>query len=296
MPTISLLPVFLATAAAATAVMGLAWLWSVLRKDAGVVDIMFGLGLIAIAAVALLQGQASGPRKLLLPILVGLWGLRLTLYVGWRNLIVGLPPGGELGEKEDRRYRAMRRKAGASFVWKSFFTVFMRRALIMWAISMPLQVSLATTGRRDLFWLDYLGFAVFGLGLALECVADWQLGNFRINPGSHGQVLTTGIWRYTRHPNYLGEAMVWWGLFLVAAGAGQAVFYTAFAPLLVTFLLVKVSGIPAIEEGMAARRPPYRAYAERTSAFLPWLPTDHQGATAREDAPDAARLQGARAS
>lgn len=272
MPGQSLIPILISSAALVTLLMLLAWGVSVARKDVGVVDVVWGLGFVLVAAAAYLLGDASGPRRMLLPALVGLWGLRLSGYLAWRNLVVGMHPGGELNLTEDRRYAAMRRKHGPRFWWVSLFTVFGLQGALLWFISLPLQVMQAIPGRTDLGWVDYLGALIFFVGLFFETIGDWQLLHFRMNPGSHGQVLNTGLWRYSRHPNYFGDFAAWWGMFLVAAGSGLGVVATVLSPLLMTLLLLKVSGVALTERNIVERRPRYRQYIDSTSAFLPWFP------------------------
>ena len=272
MPGDSLLPVLLSSAGAIALLMFATWIWSVVRKDAGVVDIAWGLGFVVVAAVAYLQGEAAGPRRLLLPALVTLWGLRLSAFLAWRNLVAQMYPGGELNLKEDRRYGAMRRKHGERFWWVSLFTVFGVQGALLFFISLPLQVMQAIPGRTDLGWVDYLGVLVFLGGLFFETVGDIQLLNFRLNPGSHGQVLNTGLWRFSRHPNYFGDSTAWWGMFIVAASSGLGVVATVLSPILLTVMLLKVSGVALTERNIVERRPKYKQYIESTSAFLPWLP------------------------
>ena len=268
----SLPQIMVGSALGLTLLMTAAWAWSVKRKDAGVVDVFWGISFILVAAVSVVLGDAQGPRSLLLPLLVGIWGLRLSGYLAWRNLVAHLHPGGDMGELEDRRYRAMRTQHGKSFWWVSYFRVFALQAALVWFISLPIQLMHAIPGRTDLFWMDYLGLALFALGLFFEAVGDWQLGTFRLNPGSHGEVLKTGLWRYTRHPNYFGDFMVWWGLFVVAAASGAPVTYAVLSPLLMTLLLLKVSGVALTERNIVGRRPRYREYIETTSAFFPLPP------------------------
>lgn len=272
----SLIQILVASAGILGVMMTAAWAWSLARKDAGVVDIFWGLGFIAVAVVSLVLGDAQGPRSMLIPLLVGIWGIRLSAYIGWRNLIAHLHPGGDTGEKEDRRYRAMRAQHGKRFWWVSLFRIFLLQGALIWFISVPVQVMQSIPGRTDLFWLDYLGATVFLTGLFFESVGDWQLANFRLNPGSHGEVLRTGLWHYTRHPNYFGDFLVWWGLFAIAAASGQAVLYAVAAPVLMSILLVKVSGVALTERNIVKRRPRYLEYAESTSAFFPMPPRERK--------------------
>ncbi|MCB9780395.1 MAG: DUF1295 domain-containing protein [Alphaproteobacteria bacterium] len=275
--------------------MVLAWVWSINRKDAGVVDIFWGLGFVVVAWVAHQTGDASGARKWLLPMLATLWGLRLSVYLAWRNLVAELHPGNDLGEKEDRRYRLMRRKHGSRFWWVSLITVFGLQGGIMFLVSLPLQLAQTVPGRSALDWHDYVGTLLVLVGIAFEAVGDWQLSAFRGNPGSHGQVLNTGLWRYTRHPNYFGDFLVWWGLWTVASGAGQGALLTVFSPLLMTILLLRVSGVALTERDIEKRRPAYRDYIARTSAFIPWFPKRRAAASDEQPARDESRTRPASA-
>lgn len=268
MPGDSLLPALATTAAAIGALMFLAWAWSIRRRDTGVVELVWPVGLVAAAAIGLFLGEASGPRKLLVPALVGLWGARLFLFLVWRNLVAELHPGADLNEREDRRRRVQRRKAGQHFWWQSLFSVFGARGAALFLVALPVVVFQTIPGRTDLNWHDYLGVVLVLLGLGLETVADGQLFNFKMNPGSHGQVLTSGLWRYSRHPNYFGEFLVGWGLWTVALGSGQVMLATIVAPITLTLLLLRFNGIAALEAEQARTRPAYSRYAARTSAFL----------------------------
>ncbi|RME22188.1 MAG: DUF1295 domain-containing protein [Deltaproteobacteria bacterium] len=273
----SLAPVLAVNAAVVFGLMALAWLWSLLRKDAGLADVFWGLSFVAVAVASAVTGDASGPRRLVLVAIVGAWGLRLSIHLAWRNLFAQVHPGSELGEREDRRYRAMRRRHGARFRWVSAWTVFGRKALLVFVVSLPVQLSLATPGRTDLYWADWIGIGLFALGMGIEVLADWQLGTFKLTPGSYDQVLSSGLWRYSRHPNYFGDAVTWWGIFMVAAAAGPQVLPMALGPALLTALLVKAA---LGDEDLDTRRPGYDRYRARTSPFVP-LPPRPEPATPR---------------
>ena len=167
------------------------------------------------------------------------WGLRLSLYLLRRNW----------GRGEDRRYRAMRDKHGSRFWWVSLGTVFLLQGAILWFVSLPLQAGVWPTPPAPLWWLDLVGCGLWTLGFAFEVVGDWQLARFTSDPDNHGRVLDRGLWRYTRHPNYFGDFCVWWGLFLIAAAAGA--WWTIPGPLLMSLLLMRVSGVPLLEKDIA---------------------------------------------
>ena len=237
------------------------WIWSLLLRNASIVDVFWGIGFALVAASGFCWGHAStAPRSLLISAMVILWGLRLGGHLLLRNA----------GHGEDPRYVAMRRHWGARFWWVSFFTVFALQGAILWFVSLPVQVVQAAPG-GPLGGLDAVGVAVWLVGLVFETVGDFQLARFKADPANAGRVLDTGLWRYTRHPNYFGDAMVWWGLFLLSASAPWG-WATVGSPVIMTYLLRRVSGVPMLEKGMAERRPGYADYVRRTSPFFPRPP------------------------
>lgn len=250
----------LLTAAIVVAVlMIVTWVASLVLRDAGVVDPVWPLGFIAVAVTALVAGDGDEGRRVLIAVLVGIWGLRLSGYLARRNF----------GKPEDFRYAAMRRKRGRRFWIVSLVTVFLLQGVLMWVVSLPVQ--LAAVPSRPLGWLAIVGGVVWAAGLAFEAIGDWQLARFKANPASRGQVLDTGLWRYTRHPNYFGDFLVWWGIFLIAAESGAGA-WGFVGPVLMTVLLVKVSGAGLLEKDIAERRPGYADYVRRTSGFIPLPP------------------------
>ena len=225
-----------------------------------VVDVTWGLGFALIAAVAygLSAGHGSDSRRALLLGATVLWGVRLAGYIGWRSR----------GKGEDPRYTDMLDKASGPRALTALRKIFLLQAALIWLISVPVQAGMFQRGGPT--WLLYLGLAVWLCGLGFESVGDWQLARFKADPGRRGTVLDQGLWRYTRHPNYFGDACVWWGLFLISCSAWLAV-VTVYSPLLMTFLLARGSGKPITEERMAAR-PGYADYVRRTSGFVPRPP------------------------
>lgn len=240
--------------------MVLIWLISVLVSDASIVDMVWGLGFVLVAWATYLTSNSTGPRSLLMTLLVTVWGLRLSGYLVWRNL----------GEEEDKRYQKMRAENPESFWWQSLFKVFLLQGLLMWVISFP--VIAAQVSGSGLFWLDYLAIVVWGAGLVFESVGDYQLARFKTRPGSEDKVMDSGLWRYTRHPNYFGDFCVWWGHYLVALAAGA--WWTVFSPLLMSFLLMRFSGVSLLEKTITSRRPGYADYVARTNTFFPGPPSD----------------------
>jgi steroid 5-alpha reductase family enzyme len=225
-----------------------------------VVDVVWGLGfaLLAVVAFALSSGDGSTTRRALLLGATLIWGLRLASYVGWRSR----------GKGEDPRYTDMLAKAPGSRAAYALRKIFLLQAAIIWIISVPVQAGMFQRGGPA--WLMYAGVALWAVGLVFESVGDWQLARFKSDPASKGTVMNRGLWRYTRHPNYFGDACVWWGLFLIACGSWLAI-VTIYAPLLMTFLLARGSGKP-ITEGRMSGRPGYAEYVARTSGFFPWPP------------------------
>jgi steroid 5-alpha reductase family enzyme len=254
-------PVPAVALASVLALMTLVWVLSLVRRDASIVDVFWGLGFVLAGWVYFLTAEGHGPRGYLAIALVTLWGLRLSLYILWRNR----------GQGEDYRYREMReRHAGTFPVWSLVF-VFWFQGLLLWSISMSLyQAQHPKPGALVL--LDFLGLVLFVVGFAFEAGGDWQLARFKGDPANRGKVMDQGFWRYTRHPNYFGDAAVWWSFFCFAA-ATPGGWWTVFSPVLMTVLLMRVSGVTLLEKKLQETKPAYRDYAERTNAFLPWFPS-----------------------
>ena len=248
--------VFLLTAAAIGGCVFVLWLLSLRLKDASIVDLFWGTGFVIIAWVALGLSGFS-PRGTLVTGLVTLWGLRLSIYLTWRNH----------GRGEDPRYVVWRNQHGARWPLRSLFQVFILQGVLMCLISSPVQFAIISKG--DLGPLDVVGAVLVLIGVAFETIGDLQLARFKANPANKGKVMTLGLWRYTRHPNYFGDAVVWWGLacFGIASGA----WYTVASSGLMTFLLVRVSGVALLESTMK-KRPGYTEYVESTSSFFPLPP------------------------
>jgi steroid 5-alpha reductase family enzyme len=240
-------------AMAALAVSG--WLLSVVMRNVGIVDSLWSLFFLLAAAMFAGVNPVNGHRTALVLAMTAVWALRLSGYITWRNH----------GEPEDRRYRAIRAANEPGFVWKSFFIVFALQGALAAIIATPLVVAIASPA--PLRALDAIGLALWAFGFAFEAIGDAQLARFKGDPAHRGQVMDTGLWRYTRHPNYFGEATLWWGNYLVAVAAGG--WWTLFAPVLMSFLLLKVSGVRLLEKDIGERRPAYADYVARTNAFFP---------------------------
>jgi len=237
------------------------WLLSLRLRNASIVDVVWGPGFAAIALQTALRSDGAVARRALVAGLALAWGLRLGAYLFWRSR----------GQPEDFRYQAMRRHWGPRFPWLSLVTVFALQGTLMFAISLPLQWAARAAEPAGLGALDLLGALLWAIGMFFECVGDWQLAHFRADPANRGRVLDTGLWRYTRHPNYFGDCLVWWGFFALAAGTPGGV-YTVVGPILMTILLRRVSGATLLERGLARRKPGYAEYVARTPAFIPRLP------------------------
>jgi steroid 5-alpha reductase family enzyme len=241
--------------------MALAWLVSLVRRDASVVDVFWGLGFVLLAVVYAVAADGFVGRQILVTTLVAVWGVRLSLYILWRNW----------GQGEDYRYRRWRDEAGEKFWWRSLFQVFFLQGLLLWVIAMPLLAAQLADEPDRLTWVDLVGALVWGVGFFFEAVGDWQLARFKADPTNRGKVMRSGLWAYTRHPNYFGDATAWWGYYVIAAGAGNG-YWTFFSPILMTVLLLRVSGVALLERTQVKAKPGYRDYVESTSAFIPWFP------------------------
>jgi steroid 5-alpha reductase family enzyme len=252
-------PALVTTGAVVALAMVALWALSVRLGDASIADLFWGTGFAIVAWVAAAAGEGDGPRRTLAVALATVWGIRLTVHLARRNL----------GRGEDPRYQAMRRAHGERFWLVSLGTVFLLQGSLLWIVSLPLQAA-AARASDALGPLDLAGAALWAAGFLFEAVGDWQLARFRADPANRGKVMDRGLWALTRHPNYFGDATLWWGLGLLGVAAGAP--WTLAGPVLMTFLLLKVSGVALLEKDIAGRRPEYRAYAARTSAFVPWFP------------------------
>jgi steroid 5-alpha reductase family enzyme len=238
----------------------LLWLASLLLKNSSIVDIFWGTGFVVTGWVFFALTPDGFPaRKLLLMVLTTIWGLRLSLYILYRNW----------GKSEDFRYQVWRKEAGAAWWWRSFFKVFLLQGILMWIISAPLLAAQFRSAPDRLTVLDFIGAAVWAIGFFFEVAGDFQLARFKANPANKGKVMDRGVWRLTRHPNYFGDSAQWWGYYLIAASAGG--WWTIFSPVIMTLFLLRVSGVTLLEKTLESR-PGYKEYIESTSAFIPWFP------------------------
>jgi steroid 5-alpha reductase family enzyme len=231
----------------------------ILRRN-DIVDTMWGLGFVLITITALIAQQPISPRLWLVAALVGLWALRLALHIGFRNR----------GKTEDFRYAAWRRDWGKWFYLRTFFQIFMLQGFLMLVVAASIVV-VGADGGGPLGWLDALGVAVWLLGFVFEAVGDWQLKRHIADPANKGVLMTSGLWRYTRHPNYFGEAVQWWGLWVIALAVPLG-WVAVISPATITYLLRYVSGVPMLEKKMQ-KNPAWAEYAQRTSVFVPLPPS-----------------------
>ena len=239
-------------------------------RDVSIIDMFFGVLFFLIAATSYQLGGGAEQRKLLLLGLVGVWCLRITVHLIRRNW----------GHGEDARYTKLRGwvKDDRAFVWLSLRKVFLYQGAMLWVASLPVQVAMVYPQTSELGWLAWLGTALWALGLVVESVADIQLTRFRADPAKRGTVLNTGVWRYSRHPNYFGELCVWWGVFLVAC-AHPLGWLTIIGPLTYSHMLINVTGQRTLEKKLAREKPGYRQYMETTSALIPLPPRKKRTST-----------------
>jgi steroid 5-alpha reductase family enzyme len=232
------------------------WLLSLGLRNVSIVDSLWSLMFVMLAWVYALMGvDAVTPRTMLILALVTVWGLRLSIYITWRNR----------GHGEDRRYQAIRARNQPNFELKSLYLIFGLQALLAWLISMPLWGGIES--RANLSWVDGVGVACWVVGFAFEAGGDWQLARFKADPANRGKVMDRGFWRLTRHPNYFGDFAVWWGLYFIAVAGGA--WWSIVGPLLMSVLLMRVSGVTLLEKDIGERRPEYADYVRRTNAFFP---------------------------
>jgi steroid 5-alpha reductase family enzyme len=232
---------------------------AVIKKDNSIVDIAWGPGFIVIAVINQMISRTSSEREMLLSALFIIWAARLAVYIFVRSR----------GHGEDFRYAKWRKEWGGRVISKSFINIFMLQGFFMLIIAYPIILVNCYVQDR-LGYLDLSGAVVWLIGFLIEMVGDAQLYIFKQDPANKGKIITTGLWQYTRHPNYFGEVMIWWGVFLIAWSAPYGL-TAVISPLVITFLLLKVSGVPMLEKKYKDN-PEFLEYARRTSRFIPWFP------------------------
>ncbi len=237
------------------------WLISIYLKNVSIVDNFWGIGFILVTFIYCWQCEVLYTRTILMMVLVTIWGLRLSIYLTYRNY----------GKGEDYRYREFRRTYGPKrYWWFSFFQVFMLQGGLILIISLPLLGIVLKTNNDVLNLFDFIGLFAWSLGFVFETVGDYQLASFKRHAENKGKLLTKGLWRYTRHPNYFGDTAVWWGFgfFAIASGA----YWYSLGSLLMTYLIVKISGVALLEKSLQQVKPGYEDYVKTTSSFFPWFP------------------------
>lgn len=239
----------------------LLWLWSVKLKNVSIVDLFWGVGFVVVNAFYVFMSGDLTIRKYLMLVLVTIWGLRLSFYLAWRNM----------GHGEDFRYREFRKKYGPQrYWWISFFQTFLLQGLLTMIISLPLLGVSMGNPSDSLNLLDYCAILVWVIGFAFEAGGDYQLASFKNNPQNKGKVMCTGFWKYTRHPNYFGDSAVWWAYALFSIAAGR--YWQAIGSVVMTLLIIKVSGVALLEKTLNTTKPQYAEYIRKTNAFFPWFP------------------------
>ncbi len=239
------------------------FLYADARKRYDLIDSAWGPGFAVIAVLTLLFADGEPTRQWLVTALTMIWGLRLGAHIYSRNR----------GKDEDPRYQDILRRAKGNPRLR-MYRVYLIQAALMWIVSLPVQAAQHLSAPFGL--LDWVGTGVWMVGFAFEAVGDWQLSRFRADPASKGAVMDRGLWRYTRHPNYFGDSVVWWGLFLFAAHSWAGAL-TIIGPVVMTLLLAKGSGKPLLEKDIVSRRPGYAEYVRRTSGFFPLPPKGRAG-------------------
>lgn len=257
----SFFEIYLSGFGAVMILMTLVWIASVFLKNASIVDPFWSIGFIVAGVTYYFNTDGFYLRKNIIVVLLIVWGLRLALYLGWRNI----------GKPEDYRYQQFRKDYGPErYWWFSFFQVFLLQGFLLWLISIPLLTAMYFGSNISLGIFDYIGIFLWSLGFIFEAGGDFQLAKFKSKPENKGKLLTSGLWKYTRHPNYFGDATLWWGFGMFSISVGS--YLPLLGPLLMSLLIIKVSGVAMLERTLKHTKPEYKDYIERTNAFFPWFP------------------------
>ncbi len=239
----------------------LLWIWSVFIKNVSIVDIFWGVGFVVVNTFYVFMSGELNARKIVILTLVCIWGFRLAIYLAIRNI----------GKGEDFRYQEFRQNYGPKrYWWFSYFQTFLLQGILIMIISLPLLGINYNNSNGNLQILDYLGIIIWIIGFTFETVGDFQLSNFKRDSKNKGKILHTGLWKYTRHPNYFGDSAVWWayGIFSIAAGS----YWQAIGAVIMTLLILKISGVSLLEKTLKETKPQYKEYIQKTSSFIPWFP------------------------
>jgi len=252
---------YLIALASILSMMFILWIISTRIKNAGIVDMFWGFGFVMTCFIYFMEADGLETRKILLMTMVTLWGMRLSIYLAWRNI----------GKDEDPRYRKFRQDYGEHrYWWISLFQTFLLQGILMWLISAPLLGAQYFKNGNTLTVFDFMGVFVWLIGFIFEAGGDIQLARFKADPVNKGKVMNTGFWRYTRHPNYFGDAAIWCGYAIISIAAGS--YIPVLGSVLMIALIVKVSGVALLEKTLRVSKPGYKDYVEKTSAFIPWFP------------------------
>lgn len=256
-----MMTLFLQAALIILVLVTLLWIWSVIIKNVSIVDIFWGFGFVVVNTFYVFMSGDLNARKILILTLVGFWGLRLAIYLAWRNI----------GKGEDFRYKEFRRNYGPKrYWWFSYFQTFLLQGVLIMIVSLPLLGINSSASSGDLNLLDYFGIIVWLIGFTFEAGGDFQLARFKRDFANKGKVLNTGFWKYTRHPNYFGDAAVWWAYAIFSIAAGS--YWQIIGAIVMTLLIIKISGVALLEKTLNNTKPQYREYIQKTSSFFPWFP------------------------
>lgn len=237
------------------------WVISLKRKNVTIADSLWGLGFIIIVCITIIQSDGFLARRVIVTSAVIIWGLRLFIHITKRGL----------GKPEDPRYTEWRKEYGDRFPVVSLFRVFLVQGLFMWLIALSIQVALLFPQPESFTIADYAGLGIWIIGFIIESSADRQLAQFIKDPVNMGRVMRYKLWKYSRHPNYFGESVMWWGIYIIACSSEYG-FLTVISPILITYTLLKITGVSLMEETMFKGNAEYEEYKRTTSSFFPWFP------------------------
>jgi len=239
----------------------LLWILSIIIVDVSIVDLFWGIGFVLVNLCYFIFSGEVSPRKILVLALITIWGLRLFIYLSWRNL----------GKGEDFRYQKFRQDYGLKrYWWISYFQVFLLQGGLIMLVSLPLLGVNEGIHSDNLSYLDYMGIIIWIIGFVFEAGGDYQLTRFKKNRDNKGKVLDTGFWKYTRHPNYFGDVVIWWSFAIFSVASGN--YWHIIGSVFMTLLIIKVSGVYLLEKTLSDKKPQYKEYIRKTSAFIPWFP------------------------
>lgn len=239
----------------------LGWLVSLKKKNVTIADSMWGAGFIIITWLTFILGDGYLVRNVIITVPVTIWGLRLSYHITRRSI----------GKPEDPRYTEWRNEYGNKFPVVSLFRVFLVQGLFMWLIALSIQLAQLFPRPESLTLADYAGLGIWVIGFIIESSADRQLAHFIQDPANRGRVMRYKLWRYSRHPNYFGEATIWWGIYVICC-ATEYGFLTIISPMLITYTLLKITGVSLMEQTMFKGNAEYEDYKRTTSSFIPWFP------------------------